>query len=88
MSEPHRGKSRPSEIGRLREENRELREELARSSEQVLHLTQQLAAVEVIVRELAGGLDAVVSAWKTGDDVIPHLDALQRVIGETKRKPC
>ncbi len=88
MSESRRGKSRPSEIGRLREENRQLQEELARSAEQVLRLTQQLAAVEVIVRELAGGLDAIVSAWKAGDDVIPHLDALQRVIGETKRKPC
>ena len=54
---------------------------------EVLQLTQQLAAVEVIVRELAGGLDAVVSAWKTGDDVIPHLDALQKVIAGTRRKP-
>lgn len=87
MSETRRGKSRPSEIGRLREENRQLQEELARSAEQVLRLTQQLAAVEVIVRELAGGLDAVVSAWKTGDDVIPHLDALQKVIAGTRRKP-
>lgn len=87
MTQPRRGQSRPSEVGRLREENRELREELARSSEQVLQLTQQLAAVEVIVRELAGGLDAIVSAWKTGDDVIPHLDALQKVIAGTRRKP-
>ena len=36
---------------------------------------------------IAGGLDAVVSAWKTGDDVIPHLDALQKVIAGTRRKP-
>ncbi|HQK88056.1 MAG TPA: hypothetical protein PLU25_10555, partial [Acidobacteriota bacterium] len=87
MTQPRRGQSRPSEVRRLREENRELREELARSSEQVLQLTQQLAAVEVIVRELAGGLDAVVNAWKTGDDVVPHLDALQQVIAGTRRKP-
>ena len=85
MTQPRRGQSRPSEVGRLREENRELREELARSSEQVLQLTQQLAAVEVIVRELAGGLDAVVSAWKTArylkDSPLPSSRMISTSVG-------